>query len=461
MPQTAIYARVSSDSVDQKKALEQQLERLRKAAPDAKEFIEVESGTRSDRPVWEQLMQGCKGGTISRVVATRLDRVSRSRIHGSRILQFFMQSNSSTLELLDDALDLSTTGGRFMAHLLIGWSASESERLGERTRHGHAHRRAQGKPFGPQAPFGYRFNDDRSNYELDPNAAEIARDLIDQYQSERLGLRGCVKYAFEQHGVKFGSQSSFKRWLLNPSLCGFRIYGVSTVSYDDEGNKKRTHNRPGVYGEIHPDAHPPLISEVEHARIVAMFEAPRDQARMPLRDGRVRVATGLGLCGHCSRRLHVHLSGTKYWYRCGNSTCTHTFVNRVQEVELIDTAIKALQHHAKELTGRVVEVVAQDEGEPAEVRELRGQIAKYKRENDPDLAPVIAKKERALSVMMQRPEQYQTLDTAALEELLMGDEAWEQMWRDEPSQLRDLLKSHVFGVLVKEGEIVGVRTRWG
>lgn len=460
MVKTAIYARVSSDSPDQQQALQQQLERLRKAAPDAQEYVEVESGTRSDRPIWEQLMGDCKAGRISRVVATRLDRISRSRVHGAQILQYFMRADSPVLELLDDSLDLSTSGGRFMAHLLIGWSASESERLGERTRHGHAHRRAQGKPFGPAAPYGYEWNEDRSNYNIDLVDGPIALDLINKFKSGELGLRSCVRYAHEKYGVKFASQSSFKRWLLNPSLAGMRCYGVSTVTEDENGNKKRKHNRPGVYGEVHADAHPPLISEIEHAQLIAMFEAPRDQAKMPLKKGRVRIATGIGLCGHCWKRLHIHLSGTKHWYRCGNELCEKRNVNRVREEEIIHTAIAGLQAAAKELTQRAIEVVAQDEGEPKEVKELRDVIADYKAKNDPDLEPVITKKERDLAVLMQRPEQLTSINAEALEKLLQGDEEWMRLWRDEPAVLRELLVANVFAVVVKGGEVIGVRTRF-
>ena len=94
MGKTAVYARVSSDSPDQQHALEQQLDRLRTAAPDAQEYIEIESGTRTDRPIWDQLMVDCKDGKVDRVIATRLDRISRSRVHGAQILQYFMQPTS-------------------------------------------------------------------------------------------------------------------------------------------------------------------------------------------------------------------------------------------------------------------------------------------------------------------------------------------------------------------------------
>ena len=278
---TAIYARVSTDSDDQAGALEQQLERLRKACPDALEFVDIESGTVTDRPQWEALMQGCRSGVISRVVSTRLDRISRSRVQGAQILQFFMRPQAPSLELLDDSLNLSTSGGRFMADLLIAWAVSESERLGERTRHGHAHRRSLNKPFGPKPPVGYIYTKGKANYALDPKVAPGAKKVIEFFLNGEGGLRAAVQYAQKEHGITFASHSSLKRWLLNPTLAGFRVYGVSTVEVLEDGTKKRTHNRPGVYGQVIPDAHPALISEATHARLVAMFEG--SELRSPCR----------------------------------------------------------------------------------------------------------------------------------------------------------------------------------
>lgn len=457
MTKTAVYARVSSDSPDQKHALEQQLDRLRTAAPDAQEFIEIESGSRTDRPIWDQLMAACKAGTIDRVISTRLDRISRSRVHGSQILQYFMRGDSPSLELLDDSLDLSTSGGRFMAHLLIGWSASESERLGERTRHGHAHRRAQGKPFGPKAPWGLKYNSDRSNYEIDEKLKLIALDLINKYSSGELGLRGCVKYAHTKHAIDFGGQTSFKRWILNPSLAGMRVYGVSTVHEDESGNKRRVHNRPGVYGEIHPNAHPALISEVEHARIVSMFEAPRDQATFPLREGRVRVATGLAVCSHCHRRLQVHMSGTKRWYRCGNDTCEVRFRNRVREEGIIDAACCRMTTLAGELTTIAAAVDMQDKNpETPEMKILRDKIDALVSTGVAEVKPQIQQFERELRLLRVKAEQRSTLDLDAVQRFFASEEGWRRMLDETPAALRELLLANVAAVLVRDAEVEGV-----
>ena len=141
-------------SEEQQQALEQQDERLTQAAiangdDDPRRFTDVESGKRDDRQALTDLLAACRNGDVDVVIVTRLDRLSRSSAHGAELLRYFGLDSSPNLIALDDSLDLSTPGGRFMARLLISWAEAESDRLAERTRHGHAYRRKLNKPFGP------------------------------------------------------------------------------------------------------------------------------------------------------------------------------------------------------------------------------------------------------------------------------------------------------------------------
>ena len=118
---TALYARVSTASDEQELALQQQLGRLREAAKadTATEFIDIASGSRDDRAQLERLIKACRAGQIDRVIVTRLDRMSRSMAHGAELLEFFSAEDTPNLIALDDGLDLSTVGGRFVARMLI------------------------------------------------------------------------------------------------------------------------------------------------------------------------------------------------------------------------------------------------------------------------------------------------------------------------------------------------------
>ena len=460
MGQHAIYARVSTTSDDQQNALQQQLDRLRAASPDALEYVDVQSGRDVDRPALKRLLADCRSGLISRVIITRLDRITRSRVQGAELLEFFMQPGR-TLHALDDSLDLSTPGGRFMASLLIGWSVAESERQAERVRHGHAARRAKNAPFGPKAPFGYRYLPDKSNYELDPDTKDIARDLIDGYMSGERGLRASVAYAWSEYGVKFGSQNSFKRWLLNPSLAGARAYGVSEVIGYKPGTTTaiRRHYPPGRYEQMIWDSHPPLITQTEYAKLIGMFEMPREKASLPVKPGQIRLMTGLIVCSHCHRKLHSHHAGTKNaYYRCGNDTCERRYYNRIREQDALQAACLRMTELADQLTEQAQAAASPEAADDAALQALRDEVQELVRKNDPDYRPVLLKKQQRLQAMEIQAMQPQgpAIDYALVREFFKSQDSWVSIAKETPGALRDLLLAYVAAVLVKDSEIEGV-----
>ncbi|CAI8409452.1 MAG: Transposon Tn3 resolvase [Synechococcus sp. MIT S9220] len=469
MPTAALYSRVSTESEEQLQALEQQQARLREAVPEgyeALEFTDILSGTSTDRPEFDRLMQSVTTRAVDLVISTRLDRMSRNRFHGGQILDEFSVEGAPRLLLLDDQLDLGTVGGRLMAGILVSWSIAESERLGERAAHGHAHRRKLRKPFGPSAPRGYEWNEARDNYQLAADADQY-RDLIRRFQKDP-EIRKWMRWANE-HGMPFGSPSAFSRWMCNPSLAGARVYGVSKkVRIPDErlpGRTKtiRRHNKPGEYGEIHWDAHPELISRETHAWLVAHFETRRLQkdtlqATAPLKEGRTRVVTGFGQCASCGKRMCVHQSSRQAqpYYRCNRQQCDQRYRNRIPESKIIEAASAHLRTMAAAMAERADRAFDGDRESP-EVAKLRGEIADAKQLNNPRMAPVIEAMERELEVTLKRAELAgggSVSAKAALEAILQMPDFFEDM---EPEGQRAVFLECIEAVVIDKGQVMEVK----
>ena len=478
MPICACYSRVSTSSPEQLNALAGQQERLAAAVPDgytAAQYIDILSGTNPDRPEFNRLMSDVAAGSVQMVIATRIDRLSRNRLHSAELLDLFSEPDAPALICLDDQLDLRTVSGRLMAGVISQFAISESDRLGERVRHGQKRRRKQNKPFGPTPPQGLLYNDERDNFVLDPEKAEICQETIKKFLVERK-IRPVMRWANE-NGLDFASASAFTRWIQNPSLAGARTYGVSKkhkVPDPKRPGKTKTirrHNKPGHYEKVIWDSHPALITRETHEQLIAFFAGNRSQAAAPYEDGRIRIATGLSICGMlqhdgkvCGKRLSVHQSskGAPRHYRCINQKCTGRYINRVKEDDVIATAVTALQEKAKELSVKAANLVSRDDAnEPDNIVQLRSQIEEAKGLNNPRLADAITEMEAELEVLLRQPRGTSQLDMDALEELLAGDEVWADLWENNPAHLRDLLKTNVFGVLVERCQIMGVRTRWG
>jgi DNA invertase Pin-like site-specific DNA recombinase len=364
-----LYARVSSGSDEQANALEQQRSRLEAAAAAQgctapAWYVDVASGSKDDRPELQRLLSDCQGNRLNAVIVTRLDRLSRSSAHGAQLLRFFQQDTAPNLLALDDSLDLSTPGGRFMARLLISWAEAESDRLSERVKHGAAYRRSKLYPLGRQAPYGYAFNADRTNIEPDPDSWPIAQALVAHFL-ETGNVGATVALSRDVYGVVWGSNFSLRRWLCNPSLTGARVYGGSKRIVDAEGKKRRIDNPPGTFTEVHPGTHEALITVAQHAQILAVFHANALPERRQLLPGRVRVCTGLVECEHCGHNLISRTVMTKQPYiqlRCQHPGCEVRTRNCIKEDAVVMAFLAAVMTTAERLAGNLDELQAVQDG---------------------------------------------------------------------------------------------------
>lgn len=134
-----IYCRVSTqDQVREGFSLSEQEERLRKLC-DYKEYeiidIYIDEGISAkdtNRPQFQRMLNDVKNGRINRIVAYKLDRVTRSIKDLEELVQFLEQYNCS-LECAVEEINTSNANGRFFVRMLTVLSQLEIERCSERT----------------------------------------------------------------------------------------------------------------------------------------------------------------------------------------------------------------------------------------------------------------------------------------------------------------------------------------
>lgn len=147
-PRVALYARVSTrDQTD-----DNQLIRLRQTA-EARgyvivgEYADVASGADAKRPALDRLRNDAKKGLITRVMATKLDRLARSTVNLADLVGD-LERWGVGLELLDQPIDTTTPTGRLTTVILGAVAEFERELIRDRTRDGLARAKAQGKTLG-------------------------------------------------------------------------------------------------------------------------------------------------------------------------------------------------------------------------------------------------------------------------------------------------------------------------
>jgi DNA invertase Pin-like site-specific DNA recombinase len=465
---TAIYARVSTESDDQAHALEQQLSRLREHAAQlgepVVEFVDVASGTRDDRPELKRLLECCGQGLLSTVLCTRMDRMSRSTVHGGKLLRLFNQDSWPNLICLDQSIDLSTAMGRFYANLLMGMAQMESELIGERVHHGQLYARKLLKPQAGKPPFGYRYTEGKLNYELDPKTAPIGREIVARFL-QSASLRDAFDYQYKECGQAFKSLEGLRRWLLNPAIAGSRVYGTFRWKLDADGNKSRLINKPGQVEQIHPHAHPGLISHEEQVEIQQVMQSLRVRSTAPMRKRRSRVLTGLVYCGHCGGLMHYHQPrqpGPTY-LRCTHEVCPIRPHKVIQEETVLGAVFRRLWEQRAVLAyGSLADELRLKQRLSPEIQQLEGQISDLRLLKDADLVEVIERKQERLNTLLQEcvsdggsrftlSDALNALDQPAV---------WTEMTKT-PEQTRRLVSQWVDRVVVSDGVVQQVRLRAG
>lgn len=134
-----IYCRVSTqDQVREGFSLSEQEERLRKLC-DYKEYDIIDvyidegiSAKDTNRPHFQRMLNDVKNGRINRIVAYKLDRVTRSIKDLEELVQFLETYNCS-LECAVEEINTSNANGRFFVRMLTVLSQLEIERCSERT----------------------------------------------------------------------------------------------------------------------------------------------------------------------------------------------------------------------------------------------------------------------------------------------------------------------------------------
>lgn len=86
-------------------------------------------------------------GQADGLIVAKLDRLARSVRHASAIIDDALRQRWS-LVVLDNALDLTTPGGRAMAQMLATFAELEREMIASRTREALAARKARGQHNG-------------------------------------------------------------------------------------------------------------------------------------------------------------------------------------------------------------------------------------------------------------------------------------------------------------------------
>ncbi|WP_019227234.1 recombinase family protein [Sedimentibacter sp. B4] len=129
------YSRVSSKSQLDNNSFKEQENKILERYPNAIIYTEQFSGTTTDRPIFNKLLNKINDGDI--LVATKLDRFCRNTKEGLEVIDMLLPRNVS-IHILNMGLIDNTPMGRLIVTNLLAFAEFERAMIVERTQSGKA-----------------------------------------------------------------------------------------------------------------------------------------------------------------------------------------------------------------------------------------------------------------------------------------------------------------------------------
>jgi site-specific DNA recombinase len=192
----AVYTRVSTSE-----GLEQEFTSLDNQRESAESYIQSQksegwvmlhdcyndggfTGANTNRPALQKLIDDIKARKIDCVVVYKVDRLSRSLLDFSQLLEFF-DKNSVTFVSVTQAFNTNTSMGRLTLNILLSFAQFEREIISERTRDKMGAARKKGKWVGGCVPLGYDLDKENHKLVVNTEEAKIVREIFKLYLEKR------------------------------------------------------------------------------------------------------------------------------------------------------------------------------------------------------------------------------------------------------------------------------------
>ncbi|MEG3639321.1 recombinase family protein [Magnetococcus sp. PR-3] len=270
------------------------------------------TGGNMERPALKRLMADIESGLVDIVVCYKVDRLSRSLLDFSQLIQVFERHNTSFVSITQQ-FSTTTSMGRLTLNMLLSFAQYEREVIAERIRDKFAASRRKGMWMGGVPPLGY----DVVDRKLVINQEEA--DLVNKIFKRFTQLGSATELMRELNDAGYHT----KAWTTQSGK--FRIGKPF-----DKGALYRILNNRTYLGEAvhkdqaYPGEHEAIISQDLWQRVRSInarnshqrANASRIQTSSPLK--------GIIRCGHCNRSMkpsHTRKKGRQYrYYTCMKAT---------------------------------------------------------------------------------------------------------------------------------------------
>ena len=215
------------------------------------------SGGTLERPGLKMLLADIEEGLIDVVVVYKIDRLSRSLMDFSKLVEVF-DRNGVTFVSVTQSFNTTTSMGRLTLNILLSFAQFEREVTGERIRDKIAASRKKGMWMGGTVPLGYDVKDRK--LVINEAEAKTVRHIFTRFVD--LGSATVLTRELRAHGIRNKRGRAIDKGLLY-RLLNNRLYIGEAVHK----------------GTSYPGEHDAIISKDLWGRVHAiMEESPRSRA---------------------------------------------------------------------------------------------------------------------------------------------------------------------------------------
>src|SRR5271155_4838606 len=182
------------------------------------------SGGTLERPALKRLLLDIEAGRVDVVVVYKIDRLSRSLMDFSRLVEVFDRHNV-TFVSVTQSFNTTTSMGRLTLNVLLSFAQFEREVIGERIRDKFAASRRKGMWMGGWAPLGYEVRDRK--LVVNEEDAKLVRSIFQRFLktgSATVLARQLIKEDVRNRYGKLIDKGILYKMLSNPVYIGIAVH---------------------------------------------------------------------------------------------------------------------------------------------------------------------------------------------------------------------------------------------
>ena len=255
---------------------------------------------------FQQLCQSIARGGITRLIATRLDRIARRDHLVLELAEHCERHGVEFLTLGSGRVDTSTASGWLNVKMQLLIAEHYSRQLSENIRHGYQGLHAQGIPARSSAslPFHLQREPGTRHGVIPSPAWDDARLVVDRVLAGLWTPAAAGRFLFERYGTH-SDPAAVTSWLKAPSLAGHMGKRDGTI--------------------VIRDCWPALVTDLELERLRQLLQRRKRWTAAAAGDRKPLALSGLCCCQACGGTMGYSVAkrnGRTYQYiRCCRLTC--------------------------------------------------------------------------------------------------------------------------------------------